>query len=211
MQSLGIKNRLQRKCTCGGTPGPSGECDECRKKRLQRQSSRKRPKANAAESEVAPPIVDQVLKSSGEPLNHKTRASIEQLFGFDFSNVRVHTDSRAADSARAVNAKAYTVGRQIVFDSARYEPGTVAGKSLLAHELAHVVQQSNEAGSWPRKFPISSENSTAEEQANRAAESFPIRPNSRSISPATDTNKRQIGSRKRSPGEEPQSGPRSVR
>jgi Domain of unknown function (DUF4157) len=170
MQSLGIKNRLQRKCTCGGTPGPSGECDECRKKRLQRQSSRERPKANAAESKVAPPIVDQVLKLSGEPLNHKTRATVEQLFGFDFSNVRVHTDSRAANSARAVNATAYTIGRQNVFDSARYEPGTVAGKSLLAHELAHIVQQSNEAGSSPRKLPISPENSAAEEQANRAAE-----------------------------------------
>ena len=95
---------------------------------------------------------------------------MERLFGFDFSNVRVHTDSRAADSARAVSATAYTVGRQIVFDSARYEPGTVAGKSLLAHELAHVVQQSNETGSRPRKLPISSENSAAEEQANRAAE-----------------------------------------
>jgi Domain of unknown function (DUF4157) len=165
-----FRPHLQRKCACGGTPGPSGECNECRKKRLQRQSSRERSAASTAESKIAPPIVRQVLKSSGEPLNHQTRAAMEQLFGFDFSNVRVHNDSRAADSARAVNAKAYTVGRQIVFDSARYEPGTTAGNALLAHELAHVVQQSDGVGSWPGKLPIGSENSTAEEQANRAAE-----------------------------------------
>ena len=66
---------------------------------------------------------------------------MEPRFGHDFSQVRVHTDARAAESANAVNAAAYTVGQDLVFDSERYAPGTRAGRRLIAHELAHVIQQ----------------------------------------------------------------------
>jgi hypothetical protein len=66
---------------------------------------------------------------------------MESRFGHDFSRVRVHKDARAADSARTVNAQAYTVGRDIVLGAREYAPGAYTGKSLLAHELTHVVQQ----------------------------------------------------------------------
>jgi hypothetical protein len=94
---------------------------------------------------AAPPIVHDVLAGSGQPLDHGARTFMEERFGYDFSAVRVHTDAKAAESARAVSANAYTVGSQIAFDSARYAPGSVAGRRLLAHELAHVVQQNGAA------------------------------------------------------------------
>ena len=77
----------------------------------------------------------------GRPLDSDTRAFFEPRFGQDFSRVRVHADARAVESARDVNALAYTVGRDVVFGAAQYAPGTSGGKKLLAHELAHVVQQ----------------------------------------------------------------------
>lgn len=89
-----------------------------------------------------PPIVREVLSSPGQPLDSITRSFMEPRFDHDFSRVRVHTDARAAESARAVNALAYTVGQDLVFDHGQYEPGKQDGKRLLAHELAHVVQQS---------------------------------------------------------------------
>ena len=90
----------------------------------------------------APSIVHEVLGESGRPLDFSTREFMERSFGHDFSNVRVHHDSRAHTSARAVDAHAYTVGSHVVFDAGRYTPGTREGKRLLAHELSHVVQQS---------------------------------------------------------------------
>ncbi|MBV9957038.1 MAG: DUF4157 domain-containing protein, partial [Acidobacteria bacterium] len=79
--------------------------------------------------------------SAGQPLSAETRAFFEPRFGQDFSDVRVHTDAGAARSAQSVEAQAYTVGREIVFNEHQYRPHTEAGKSLLAHELVHVVQQ----------------------------------------------------------------------
>ena len=78
---------------------------------------------------------------SGRPLDASTRSFFEPRFGTDFSHVRVHTDSRAAASARSVNALAYTVGRNVVFGTGQYAPGTSQGRHLLAHELTHTVQQ----------------------------------------------------------------------
>jgi hypothetical protein len=88
-----------------------------------------------------PPIVHDVLRSTGQPLDAATRAFMEPRFDHDFSQVRVHTDARAAESARAVDALAYTVGRGVVFGAGRYAPETQIGKVLLAHELTHIVQQ----------------------------------------------------------------------
>jgi hypothetical protein len=85
--------------------------------------------------------VHEVVRSPGRDLDSQTRRELETRFGHDFSRVRVHTDERAAESARAVNARAYTVGRDIVFDEGLYAPSTASGRTLLAHELAHVVQQ----------------------------------------------------------------------
>ena len=83
-----------------------------------------------------------MLNSAGEPLDAGTRAAMEPRFGHDFGKVRVHNDSRATESARAVNARAFTVGHDIVMGAGQFYPRTPAGHRLLAHELAHVVQQS---------------------------------------------------------------------
>jgi len=86
--------------------------------------------------------VQEALHDAGQPLDRRTRGYMESRFGVDFGNVRVHTDDRAAQSARQINARAYTVGSDIVFSSGKYAPETSSGRKLLAHELTHVVQQS---------------------------------------------------------------------
>src|SRR5207344_1937947 len=75
----------------------------------------------------------------GQPLGPATRAYFEPRFGYDFSQVRVHSDTRAAESARSVNALAYTLGSNVVFGAGQYAPASSAGQRLLAHELAHVA------------------------------------------------------------------------
>jgi uncharacterized protein DUF4157 len=89
----------------------------------------------------ASPEVEGVLRATGQPLDATTRAFFEPRFGHDFSRVRVHADATATKSAQAINALAYTVGREVIFASGQYAPATTAGRRLLAHELAHVVQQ----------------------------------------------------------------------
>jgi Domain of unknown function (DUF4157) len=89
----------------------------------------------------APPIVDQVLARPGQPLDGGVRRFMERRFGHDFSRVRVHADAQAATSARAVDSHAYTVGDHVVLGASNYAPSTIAGRRLLAHELAHVVQE----------------------------------------------------------------------
>ena len=123
---------IRRKCACG----ESGTCEECKQTApmLQRKAT-----FHAGDAEASP-IVDEVLRSPGQPLDDATRSFMEPRFGYDFSRVRVHTDARAAESARTVNALAYTVGQNVVFDHGHYRPGAPDGKKLLAHELAHVAQ-----------------------------------------------------------------------
>jgi len=123
---------VQRKCESDG-------CEEYRKKRLTMQ----RNLANQTEPSAIPPIVHEVLGSQGQPLDTPTRTIMEPRFGHDFSRVRVHASSKATESARAVNSLAYTVGQDVVFGEGQYAPGTNAGQKLLAHELVHVVQQSD--------------------------------------------------------------------
>jgi len=93
------------------------------------------------QSAAAPPVVHEVLRTPGQPLDRAARAFFEPRFGHDFSRVRVHGDPRAAESAAAVSARAYTVGSHIVFGAGEYAPHTNAGRRVLAHELAHVQQQ----------------------------------------------------------------------
>ena len=83
----------------------------------------------------------KALRGGGRPLPDATRAFFEPRFGHDFSRVRVHADARGAEAARAVNARAFTLGRDIAFGPVQYAPTTSAGRRLLAHELTHVVQQ----------------------------------------------------------------------
>jgi hypothetical protein len=91
---------------------------------------------------VAPPIVDAVLGSPGHALDPATQGFMGERFGADFSDVRVHTDNQSARSAATIDARAYTVGRDIVFGAGEYQPSSQTGRHLLAHELAHVQQQS---------------------------------------------------------------------
>jgi hypothetical protein len=90
---------------------------------------------------AAPPAVYRTLRTPGSSLDAATRSRMESRFGHNFGDVRVHHDSLADESARAVHADAYTVGRKIVFAAGKYAPATPAGRRLLAHELTHVVQQ----------------------------------------------------------------------
>lgn len=180
---------LQRKCACGQHSVAGGESAVCRKKWLQRTAG------NYAEPDTAPPIVQEVLRSPGQPLDAETRAFLAPRFGhdfsgvqahtatktqtnltinqpgdryeqqadrvaqrilqmperdlgtvarYDFSHVRVHTGPKAVESARAVNARAYTVGSNIVFGEHQFKPNTSAGKHLLAHELTHTLQANND-------------------------------------------------------------------
>ncbi|MEO5658412.1 MAG: DUF4157 domain-containing protein [Polaromonas sp.] len=103
---------------------------------IQRQSERA-----SDEPGMAPASVDRILATSGKPLEIQTRRDLEPRFGHDFSQVRVHTDGDAGNTARAVKARAYTFGGHIVFGDGQYAPATASGKRLLAHELVHVVQQ----------------------------------------------------------------------
>jgi uncharacterized protein DUF4157 len=86
--------------------------------------------------------VHEAIRSPGQPIDLTARQFFEARFGHDFSRVQVHVGERAAESAQALNALAYTVGTDVVFASGRYEPLSAAGRRLLAHELVHVVQQS---------------------------------------------------------------------
>src|SRR5438876_299202 len=90
---------------------------------------------------VAPPLVTDVLRSQGRPLDTSTQAEMAARFRFDFSTVRIHADPQAGESAKQVGASAYTVGQHVVFSAGRYDRETRNGGPLLAHELAHVVQQ----------------------------------------------------------------------
>lgn len=227
------KPLLQRKCACGGTPGPTGECAECRRNRtlgqdqqtlqpklrvnrpgdryeqeadrvaeqvmrmaapeealqrdplvgritplLQRQiipeeeeeeeevlQAKHAPglqrqvdpeeeeeeevlqtkRAPGAVPEVTPSVASEIasMRGRGQALPEAERAFFELRFGHDFSRVRIHADGRAASAARSVQARAFTVGRDVVFGVGQYAPGTDAGRRLLAHELTHVVQQAS--------------------------------------------------------------------
>ena len=138
---------LQRKCACGNHGMSGAECTDCRRKKqtLQRSSLSRGGGRIEGEGDV-PPIVHEVLRSPGQPLDPALRAVFEPSFSHDFSHVRVHTDERAAESARAVSASAYTVGRHVVFGAGQHRPHTDAGQRLMAHELTHVVQQANYGG-----------------------------------------------------------------
>ena len=103
-----------------------------------------RPAGFSSGSQIAtPPIVNEVLNLPGQPLDTRTRAYLEPHFGYDFSQVHVHSGAKAAESAQAVGALAYTVGNDVVFGQGHYVAGAVASNQLLAHELVHVVQQSS--------------------------------------------------------------------
>src|SRR6185503_7972817 len=157
---------LQRKCDCGQHTPAGAECGACSDELKARL---RRPATSASEVSGVPAVVHDVLRTPGQPLDLTTRAFFEPRFGHDFSNVRVHTDSRASNSARSVAARAYTVGRDIVFSDGHYSPGTREGKSLLAHELTHVAQNMATPATNSTPISIGPENDRFEAEADRNA------------------------------------------
>ncbi|MFD7290275.1 DUF4157 domain-containing protein [Streptomyces sp. NPDC059863] len=89
------------------------------------------------------PVHDVISSGGGSPLDTDTRTDMESRMGADFSDVRVHTDAAAHESAKGVGARAYTVGNHVVFQRESYDPSSPDGRTTLAHELTHVVQQRN--------------------------------------------------------------------
>jgi len=142
--------QLQRACACGGT------CPKCKAKQHEpepeRLQTKRLPTGETGES-VAPPIVHEVLATPGQSLDPATRGFMEPRFGHDLSRIRVHADRRAAESARAVEALAYTVGKDVVFGAGQYAPHSPAGRKLLAHELTHTLQQGASAAPALRRQP----------------------------------------------------------
>jgi hypothetical protein len=127
---------VQRQCPCGGT------CAKCQEEEQQRQIQRAVQCSSAA---TEPAEFDGIPASTGEQLDPATRRPMEAHFGADLADVRVHTGSEAAKSATSLDALAYTSGRDIYFASGMYAPSSDSGRRLLAHEVAHVVQQGSGA------------------------------------------------------------------
>src|SRR5262249_25664060 len=141
-------------------------CAACKAKRLALQRRTTGPAAGQA----APPIVHEVLRAPGQPLDAPTRAFMEPRFGHDFSAVRVHADARAAESTLAVGALAYPVGRDVVFGAGHYQPRSSEGQRLLAHELTHVLQQQHTAEhSMQASLTVGQAEDEAEREADQVA------------------------------------------
>lgn len=125
------------------------------------------------EDAQASPVHDVVGSGGGTPLDEGTRATMESAFGQSFEDVRVHTDDRASKSAESVGANAYTVGSDVVFKSGQFDPGSPVGQRTIAHELAHVVQQSSgpvDGSAAPGGIRISDPSDRFERAADRTAD-----------------------------------------
>jgi hypothetical protein len=118
-------SRIQKKCA---------HCED--EEKLQMKSD-----GGGSKGMAAPAVVHDVINSGGQALDKETATFMESRFGYDFGDVRVHNDSLAHQSSKDINALAYTHGNHMVFGAGQYQPGTDAGKKLLAHELTHVIQQ----------------------------------------------------------------------
>jgi len=124
-------------------------CPECEEEIAQRQPMEEEEEELQAKEQpghtpqVTPNVAADIqsLKGGGQPLADSPRSFFEPRFSQDFSQVRIHTDAKAAGTAKAVNARAFTSGQDVVFGSGEYSPGSSSGRKLLSHELTHVVQQ----------------------------------------------------------------------
>lgn len=162
---MGTANALpQRNCECGNRASGRGECEQCAARNgfLQRKAA---PDVGKAETSS---VIDEVLGSPGRALDAPVRAFMERRFATDFSAVRIHADSQADRSARAVNAIAYTVGPRIVFATGYHDTTSLMGQRVLAHELAHVVQQ-GDARASERSWRGVDATPSLEHEANGAA------------------------------------------
>ena len=121
---------------------------------------------SSGEAGTAPGSVQNALVGPGDPLEPELCREMEHRFGHDFSQVRVHLGATAEQSARDVNARAYTVGNKMVFGAGEFNPGTREGRRLLAHELTHVVQQSGTHANVVRRNGFDDDEPTLVERRN---------------------------------------------
>ncbi|HUV92286.1 MAG TPA: DUF4157 domain-containing protein, partial [Anaerolineales bacterium] len=144
-----------------------------------------------APSTVTPSLESRInsLKGGGQPLDPTTRNFFEPRFGTDFSGVRIHTDSNANHLARSINCKAFTFGQEVVFGSGQYSPGSRTGRSLLAHEITHVLQQSERR--TDSKNNKTSELEFLQHDTNATAGKFSLDPNPLKLS-RIDANVRNV-------------------
>jgi hypothetical protein len=133
---------VHRKCNC---EGGGASCPACEEEEVEQAKGIHRKAQSASGPDTSASGELTRVSGTGQPLEPAAREMMESRFQHDFSRVRVHTGEGAAESARAINARAYTVDQNIVFDAGAYEPGSRDGQKLLAHELAHVVQQSGKS------------------------------------------------------------------
>mgnify|MGYP003380731134 CR=1 FL=1 len=164
---VGTATMVQRQCAACAVGGSS--CPACEEEEPVTVSR----KAQGAAAGDALTSVNATIRSPGQPLSASTRAFFEPRFGQDLSQVRVHTDGEAQQSARDVNALAYTVGSHIAFRDGQYAPQSPDGQRLLAHELTHVVQQSAAPLQLRRKPPYEDEKLDEEQVANVSPASAP--------------------------------------
>jgi hypothetical protein len=166
---------VQRQCACGGHS--SGvECGSCkeRKRKLQRSGTYERQETGGAgrgEELLQSGTMRERLRGGGQPLEKELRGEMESRYAHDFSKVRVHTSAGAGESARAFGAHAWTLGSDVVFAHGAYDTTSAKGQRLIAHELAHVVQQSGAAASEPQaELEVSAPGDAAEREAESAAD-----------------------------------------
>lgn len=141
----------QHPCACGvcQTRGAASLGPDHQLVRGERRTS-----APSSATSTVPPIVHDTLRSPGQALDPAVRVYMEPRFGHDFSRVRIHADGQSAHAARTIQARAYTLGNDVVLGEGEYRPATASGKRLLAHELVHVVQQSGGNGTSINRSPV---------------------------------------------------------
>jgi len=136
--SSSVSPTLHRECAC---TGGGSYCPQCESEAVEQAKGIHRKSSSSSAAVVAAPENLPQNLGPGSALDPNLRKNMESKFGRDFGDVRIHADSRAAASARAVHARAFTLGKDVVFNQGEYSPETQSGKQLLAHELTHVVQQ----------------------------------------------------------------------
>ena len=159
-----LESQLQRTCAGGGG------CPKCQTEQPGQEHKHlqtKRVQSSDTEQLTARPIVDEVKRSLGQPLNPATRAFMEPRFGVDFAAVRIHTDDRAQRLSAKLNADAFTLGNDIFFAPDKWDPHSASGRRLIAHELAHTVQQSRGGPTIQRFVPCTRARMSLEECPRR--------------------------------------------
>jgi hypothetical protein len=154
-----------------GLPAAAPRLDQAGILRLQRAAGNASV-AGLIEEERSP-VRDVLESGGGRGLDKPLRTMMESRLGSDFGDVRIHDDAKASESARAVQAHAYTVGNDIVFQSGRYQPDSASGQRMLAHELTHVVQQRSgpvDGTPAPGGIKISDPSDTFERAAETSAD-----------------------------------------